>query len=66
MSEPIRLRKRVHTVRCGMAKRPKCVCVCGGARHQELLKKTEEPIQLAAIDPSRKDLGEPQVAIVEN
>jgi hypothetical protein len=32
-------RKRVHTKRCGMAKREKCVCICKGARHQELVKK---------------------------
>jgi hypothetical protein len=34
-------RKRVHTSRCGMAKREKCVCVCGGSRHQELIKALE-------------------------
>ena len=34
-------RKRVHTKRCGMAKREKCVCVCKGSRHQELIKALE-------------------------
>jgi len=34
-------RKRVHTKRCGMAKREKCVCICGGSRHQELIKALE-------------------------
>ena len=39
ISIPKQHRRRVHTVSCGRAKGKKCVCVCKGQRHKELLKK---------------------------
>jgi hypothetical protein len=50
-------RKRVHTSRCGMAKREKCVCICGGARHQELIKKAvDDPEKTRPVEQPREVL----------
>lgn len=42
-------RRRVHTRSCGRAKGTKCVCVCKGARHKELLK---QPKQAESSEPA--------------
>jgi hypothetical protein len=33
--------RRYHTKACGMATTTRCRCVCGGARHGELLQKSD-------------------------
>jgi hypothetical protein len=34
--------RRYHTKACGMATTKRCRCVCGGARHGELLKSDND------------------------